>query len=161
MQTQAAPAAPTAPAAPAVAVYPATPAPGSITIVGKDGVAKTIIIPNGSNPFIERVAERAAASAAERAAQGPRGAQFAQGMAGGVALSLVVFTIVSFWRRYKRRGMPVAAAAQVATGSPERLERMERGIEAIAIEVERISEGQRFVTNLLAESRQPVIAEPK
>ena len=32
-----------------------------------------------------------------------------------------------------------------------RLERLEQGMDAIAIEVERISEGQRFVTKLLAE----------
>ncbi len=35
-----------------------------------------------------------------------------------------------------------------------RLERMEQAIESIAIEVERISEGQRFTTKLLSE-RQP------
>jgi hypothetical protein len=34
-----------------------------------------------------------------------------------------------------------------------RLERMEQSIDAIAVEVERISEGQRFTTKLLAESR--------
>jgi hypothetical protein len=34
-----------------------------------------------------------------------------------------------------------------------RLQRLEHGMEAIAIEVERISEGQRFVTKLLSESK--------
>jgi hypothetical protein len=33
----------------------------------------------------------------------------------------------------------------------ERLERMEQAIDSIAVEVERISEGQRFTTKLLAE----------
>ena len=33
----------------------------------------------------------------------------------------------------------------------DRLDRIERGLEAVALEVERISEGQRFVTKLLAE----------
>ena len=33
----------------------------------------------------------------------------------------------------------------------QRLERMEHAIDTIAVEVERISEGQRFVTKLLAE----------
>jgi hypothetical protein len=37
-------------------------------------------------------------------------------------------------------------------GSPEA---MAHAIEAIAIEVERISEGQRYVTKLLAEKRRP------
>ncbi len=32
-----------------------------------------------------------------------------------------------------------------------RLERMEQGIDAIAVEVERISEGQRFTTKLMSE----------
>ena len=41
--------------------------------------------------------------------------------------------------------------------SPEvvqRLERMEQAIDAISVEVERISEGQRFVTRLLSERAQ-------
>lgn len=165
MQTQTAPAAPAAPSAPAIAGAPGTPGapvPGTITIVGKDGSVKTIVLPTSSSPFIERAAEQAATRAAERAAQGPRGDQFGQGMAGGVTLSLIVFGLLSFYRRYKRRGMP-PTSAQTSSESPARLERMERGIEAIAIEVERISEGQRFVTNLLAEQRQPtaIAAERK
>ena len=35
-----------------------------------------------------------------------------------------------------------------------RLERMEQSIDAIAVEVERISEGQRFTTKLLADTQQ-------
>ena len=35
--------------------------------------------------------------------------------------------------------------------SAERMERLERAIDSIAVEVERISENQRFVTKLLAE----------
>jgi hypothetical protein len=34
----------------------------------------------------------------------------------------------------------------------DRLSNMERGIESVAIEVERLGEGQRFVSQLLAES---------
>lgn len=46
---------------------------------------------------------------------------------------------------------------RVAPSNPEnaqRLERMEQAIDSIAIEVERVSEGQRFVTRLLAEGAQ-------
>jgi hypothetical protein len=53
-----------------------------------------------------------------------------------------------FWRRSSAlpvAGMPAEAA--------QRLERMEQAMDAIAIEVERVSEGQRFVTRLLAEGR--------
>ena len=46
--------------------------------------------------------------------------------------------------------------------SAQRLERMEQALDAIAIEVERISEGQRFVTRLLSEtSRMPSLASGK
>lgn len=159
MQIEQAPAAPGTPTAPAATAAPAAPVPGSITITESDGKTQTIVLPSG-NPFIARAAERAAERAARNASNPRANDVFAQGMAGGVALSLVVFTILNFWRRYKRRGLPPATAS-ASSGSPERLERMERGIEAIAIEVERISEGQRFVTSLLAESRQPAIAERK
>ena len=37
----------------------------------------------------------------------------------------------------------------------ERLARMESAIETMAVEIERISEGQRFVTKLLAERESP------
>ena len=43
------------------------------------------------------------------------------------------------------------AAIRPAPASDGRLERIEQAIEAMAIEVERISEGQRFVTRLLSE----------
>lgn len=39
-----------------------------------------------------------------------------------------------------------------------RLERIEQAVDAIAIEVERISEGQRFTTQLLSEGRQHAAA---
>ena len=42
-----------------------------------------------------------------------------------------------------------------------RLERMEQSIDAIAVEIERISEGQRFTTKLLAEVRDtPTLGIP-
>lgn len=58
-------------------------------------------------------------------------------------------------------GVPIARAIarRVEQGGPQklspevlaRLERMETAIDSIAVEVERISEGQRFTTKLLAE----------
>ena len=53
-------------------------------------------------------------------------------------------------RRWDRESQMPKVPAEVAA----RLERMETSIDAMAIEMERISEGQRFVTKLLAE-RQP------
>jgi hypothetical protein len=40
-----------------------------------------------------------------------------------------------------------------APDNTQRLERMEQAIESIAIEMERVSEGQRFVTRIMSESR--------
>jgi DNA repair exonuclease SbcCD ATPase subunit len=50
-----------------------------------------------------------------------------------------------------RRAAPAAPALPAA--EVERLARLEQSVDAIAIELERISEGQRFVTKLLADSR--------
>jgi hypothetical protein len=57
------------------------------------------------------------------------------------------------WKRATRQGPPPAVFAQTA----QHLERLEESVDAIAIEVERISEGQRFVTKLLSEGH----ASPK
>jgi hypothetical protein len=56
----------------------------------------------------------------------------------------------AFARRMDRRGAP-AAAAPVEVVS--RLDRIEQAVDAIAVEVERISEGQRYVTKVMGETR--------
>ncbi|HEX6574248.1 MAG TPA: hypothetical protein VF042_04690, partial [Gemmatimonadaceae bacterium] len=43
----------------------------------------------------------------------------------------------------------------------QRLERLEQGVDAIAIEIERITEGQRFVTKLLSDTSQPALKLPQ
>jgi len=52
----------------------------------------------------------------------------------------------AFARRMERDGSPKLSTEVLA-----RLERMEQAIDSIAVEVERISEGQRFTTKLLAD----------
>ena len=52
------------------------------------------------------------------------------------------------WKRGSRTALQAPALRE---DSGERLERIEQGMDAIAIEVERVSEGQRFVTRLLSE----------
>jgi hypothetical protein len=67
-------------------------------------------------------------------------------MAFGFAL---VLPMVRAWaRRIEAKGKVQALSA--GTNDP-RLERMEQAIDAIAIEVERIAEAQRFQTRLLSE----------
>jgi hypothetical protein len=51
---------------------------------------------------------------------------------------------------WKRGSMPRQVSSPA---DAQRLERMEQAMEAIAIEIERVSEGQRFVTRLLSEQR--------
>jgi len=65
----------------------------------------------------------------------------------------MITTIVLSVLRYRER-MRSADRESLNPGAGDasmRLERIELAIEAMAIEVERISEGQRFVTKLLAE----------
>ena len=50
-------------------------------------------------------------------------------------------------KRWEREGVVPTIPGDVTA----RLERMEHAIDAIAVEVERISEGQRFTTKLLSE----------
>ncbi len=54
-------------------------------------------------------------------------------------------------RNLWKRGTRQAAAPMIDQETSERLRRLEQGIDSIALEVERISEGQRFVTKLMSE----------
>lgn len=61
-------------------------------------------------------------------------------------------------RRLDRRD---AGAPPTLAKIEERLSRLEAGIDSIAVEVERISEGQRFTTRLLADrSPESVASRP-
>lgn len=84
------------------------------------------------------------------------GDDWEEGMAFGGFFTLLGVVIVVAYRRFRKRRRRVAPEAQLPTESVQRLERLEHGMEAIAIEIERISEGQRFVTRLLSESQTPV-----
>src|SRR2546423_2641124 len=79
--------------------------------------------------------------------------QVEEEMAAGAASMFVVMSVLLlFLRRRWKRGSS-SRAAPLPDDSTPRLMRLEQGMEAIAIEVERISEGQRFVTKLLSESQ--------
>ena len=105
---------------------------------------------------------------AQAAAQGVRGDQtttapppqfgpFSSGQLTGIS----IVSIVLVWaplafaagRVMLRRWAHPKPAPQILE-SAARLERMEQAVEAVAIEIERISEGQRFVTQLLAKREQ-------
>ena len=64
-------------------------------------------------------------------------------------MSPIAFSISRLvWKRGSRMA---SAAPALNDDSSQRLERIEQAMDAIAIEVERVSEGQRFVTRLLSE----------
>jgi len=71
---------------------------------------------------------------------------------GGMAMIVAIVVgrpLIGAWsRKLENDSKRPMIPAEVSS----RLERMEQSIDAIAVEVERISEGQRFTTKLLAES---------
>ena len=70
----------------------------------------------------------------------------------------VVFAIAGWmlnsWLRHRERMKELSMRKQGLGASEQRLARVEAAVEAIAIEVERVGEGQRYVTSLLSE-REP------
>jgi hypothetical protein len=83
------------------------------------------------------------------------------GLGSGQTLALsIVFTVcvlgplaVGFARTLLRRSNRPAPPPAIFNETAQRLERVEAAVETIALEIERISEGQRFVTKLLSESQ--------
>ena len=74
------------------------------------------------------------------------------GAFGGIVLATIAVFITRLIRRRFGRG-DTRRTRMIAAEDSDRLKRLENGIDAMAIEIERISEGQRFVTKLMAESR--------
>ncbi|MFN2397705.1 MAG: hypothetical protein ABR543_03520 [Gemmatimonadaceae bacterium] len=65
-----------------------------------------------------------------------------------MAVTIIGYPIArAFGRKLDRQSLQPKVPTEVL----QRLERMEQAIDAVAIEVERISEGQRFTTKLLSE----------
>lgn len=60
---------------------------------------------------------------------------------------------IVYARNLWKRGSAEKVETQLERQNAERLARLESAVDAIAIEMERVSEGQRFVTKLLAESQ--------
>lgn len=144
-QARQAPAAPTAPSAPAVVVGE-TPAPGVITIqrggktitidgaTGGGGISGTTSgtqfpFPSDIPPGVQSIATTAIV---------------------GFCLMVAAYPVFGFLKALVNR----SAATQGALPSrdtTDRLQRIEAAVETMSVEVERISEGQRFVTKVLSE----------
>jgi len=83
------------------------------------------------------------------------------GQVTGIAIVGTIFVLfplaIALARNIWRRGTKHVPAPQ-APESAQRMERLEQAVDAIAIEVERISEGQRFVTRILTEGSAPALS---
>ena len=66
-----------------------------------------------------------------------------------VAFPLAFAGARGIWKKSNRPGLPPTAFAETA----QRLDRLEGTVDTIAIEIERISEGQRYVTKLLSDAQ--------
>jgi hypothetical protein len=67
-----------------------------------------------------------------------------------ISISMVAMAIAKMVSSRRRKDLPESTVARLE----ERLERMELAIDAMATEVERVAEGQRFTVRLLAERQE-------
>jgi ribonuclease D len=74
---------------------------------------------------------------------------------------VIVSLGVPIVRSINRRKELEASRLPADPEQSRRLERIEQAVEAMAVEIERISEGQRFVTKLLAERERSNILPPR
>jgi len=81
------------------------------------------------------------------------------GMSFVLAMCFVLPLSIAWAKRIWRGRSPVVASQKADDIAP-RMERLEHAVDAIAIEIERIAEGQRFVTKIFTE-RPPVNVAPQ
>jgi hypothetical protein len=62
-----------------------------------------------------------------------------------------IVIMTKMWLSHKEKMAGLRNGRQGSAITDARFERMEQAVESIAIEMERVSEGQRFVTKLLSE----------
>lgn len=72
---------------------------------------------------------------------------------GAFVVAIVIAIGVPLARAFARKMDAESRNSRLPTEVTDRLERMEHALDSIAIEVERITEGQRFTTKLLSEGR--------
>lgn len=68
----------------------------------------------------------------------------------GIMFALFIPLII---RHFRRRRTPPNTSTQTPVIAAERIDRMEQAIDSIAVEIERVSENQRFMTRLMTETQ--------
>lgn len=79
---------------------------------------------------------------------------------GAFATAIILAIGVPLARAYTRRMDSESRNPRIPTEVTQRLERMEQTLDAVAIEIERITEGQRFTTKLLSEGKGAAQVSP-
>lgn len=74
---------------------------------------------------------------------------------GAFATAIICAIGIPLAKGYSRRMEADSKNPRIPTEVTSRLERIEQAVDAVALEVERISEGQRFTTKLLSEGKGP------
>lgn len=123
---------------------------GRIVQIEADIAATERALTNAPSGLLGAEARAEAAAEAALEASRPPIDDEVVGAIGIMGMILLVPIVIARARRIWKtpqvpRSMPVAAEG--------RLERIEQAVEAIAVEVERVSEGQRFVTRLMSEGK--------
>jgi len=77
-----------------------------------------------------------------------------------IIVLLITGWMLKTWLSHREKMKGLDMTKQNLASSDQRLERVEQAVESIAIEIERIGEGQRYVTNLLNERPKHVPALP-
>lgn len=67
-----------------------------------------------------------------------------------------IVIMTKMWFSHKEKMAGLRGPKQAAAITDARFERLEQAVESIAIEMERVSEGQRFVTKLLIDRAPPI-----
>ena len=132
----------------------------SVNANARDGLSKTITVPDGNGGFTKITISRNGISVGAPGAMAavpfdqiiPRGVVT---MTYALCLTIVLVFVGgplarAFARRMDRRGIEPKVPDDVM----KRLAAIEHAVDAVAVEVERISEGQRFTTRLLSERTQ-------
>lgn len=88
-----------------------------------------------------------------------RNQQFDPDVAAGLMFAIIFAVLMPMSIAFARRVWRGKPAPPADTTIAPRLDRIEHAIDAIAIEVERVSEGQRFVTKILAERPAADVAQ--
>ncbi len=139
-----------APAGRPAAEAPSATTPASRIVIERDG--KTVIL---DNPTAEQLSSLGlGVSSAQPQLEGWQ----VIGLTGIVMGSIVLLTAITLWYRRTMRAAPTSASA--SPQSEARMARIENALESIAVEVERISEGQRYTSRMLAEGAAVPVAVP-